>query len=717
MQKLTRSLMASIALLPHLSATHNNDLLTNGDLGQWHNGVPTAWISDTQVSFKQTAGPDPASTALSATVSEAHHLAHGNIQQTFTIKPQTRYHITGQIKGVPGMGYLQVDLHKNGEPYFNYKSERNLRHDWSPVEIRFHSADTDSASLRLQWERETDYLGKQIAFADLKIEELGPLVHHGEEVAPRAVPTFNSIGLYWKPTGGTATRNVSVEYRKHHDHTWSQALPLWFDSNEHNAPAAEHTAEYRGSIVGLEDGTVYEIKLTLEDGPTRTLTTKTRSNDFKIIRKVTLPETYHRKFEIFEGGNAEDGYILYEPAAGTEATWDVDGLYEHNLEIKASYIIVRGLTLKNARTHGIYLDDVHDVIIDDCDISGWGRTRADGQADNLNAAIYARSPVLKNIVIQHCDLHHPRSDSNSWQQNLPGLKSRHPEGPQGIVFYGGQGGHVIRHNRIYSDMEHMFNDGMGEVHNFGYAGFLVRDSDVHDNFISHCWDDALEIEGAVMNVRVWNNYMDMTYGAIGAAVPSLGPVYFYRNVYASSRKHEGTTANDLSGHYLFKIGNESAYWARGKMYLFHNTSLQPPPFEGSGSYKSSGAQAGIVYTSNRKKQEHITSRNNIFHMRSPHNWAIKDTQKTTSNDFDYDLYDGQTRFQDSSEAHGIHASPEFERAPDGRLWLAPNSPGHDAGERIPNFNDDYVGTAPDMGAVEQGDTQPKPATWPDFPLN
>jgi hypothetical protein len=364
--------------------------------------------------------------------------------------------------------------------------------------------------------------------------------------------------------------------------------------------------------------------------------------------------------------------------------------------------------------HGIKLGDVHHVVIEKCDISGWGETGADGQAKNLNAAVYGSSAANANIVVQHCELHHPRSDSNSWNQQRPGTTSSHPVGPQGIVLKGSGGGHVIRFNRITSDMQHMFNDGMGETKNFSYRGFPGWDTDIHDNFVSHCWDDGLEIEGANMNVRVWNNYIDMTYGALGAASPSLGPVYFFRNVYAVSRKHEGNSSNDLRGHYLVKLGNETATWVRGRMYVFHNATLQPPPFAGSPE-RSSGAEAGLVFTSDKKQAENIVSRNNVLHMRKSEDWAIRDTQRTASNDYDYDLYDGKTMFRDGSEAHGVAASPQFEAAPDGRLWLAAGSPGHDAGERLPNFNDGFVGKAPDMGAVEHGDTAPKPPLWPAFP--
>jgi hypothetical protein len=533
-----------------------------------------------------------------------------------------------------------------------------------------------------------------------------------QEAEPQWAATYNCLGLYWKPEGGSAQRAVKVRYRKKGEEAWREALPLWFDPNPHDKEGAVHGEEYRGSIVYLEPATAYEVKLSLQGGAEKILRAATRSDQFKIAKRVELPSSVQESYKITEGGSAETGYVLYEAAQGAE--WDGGGTLPQQVEIQASYVIVKGLTLKNAKTNGIVLGNVHDVVLDGCDISGWGETGADGQAKNLNAAIYAKSPDLERITVQNCRLHHPRSDSNSWAQERPGTGSKHPQGPQGIVFFGGKGGHVIRFNRIYSDLEHMFNDGMGETHNFGYSGFLVRDSDVHDNFVSHCWDDGLEIEGADMNIRVWNNYIDMTYGALGAAAPSLGPVYFFRNVYGVSRKHEGSAPNDYRGHYLVKLGNENPKFTKGKMFIFHNTTLQPPPFEGF-SDLSSGAQSGIVFTSERKLQENITSRNNLLYMRKPGDWAICDTQKTPSNDFDYDMYDGKTLFKEGSEAHGVKATPKFQKTADGRQALVPGTPGHDAGARLPNFNDGFAGKAPDIGAVETDGAGGKPPLWPVFP--
>ncbi|MGI5870244.1 MAG: right-handed parallel beta-helix repeat-containing protein [Kiritimatiellia bacterium] len=701
-----RCAILALGLVPASACLGSANLLSNGDFSAWDAERPVAWTLRSPQDYKRVEGPTPSSAALDVTVVKSVPGRSGEVLQRAGVKPHTRYKLSGQLRGAAGLGVLQVKRYKDGKELDRKTSKKNAGDTWSTVEVTFQSGDADAVEALLRWGQEADDVGRHVAFTGLVLAELGELTHIGEEVPPRAVATFNSLGLYWKPTGGSAKREVAVQYREKGADAWSDALPLWFDPNEHGAEAAAHAAEYRGSIVHLKAGTTYEVKLSLAGGSERVIEAATWSDDFKIARTVVVPSEQKGCYVITEGGSAESGYVLYTPAEGTKAVWDAADEAAQNIEVNASYVIVRGLTLKNAKTHGIRLGDAHHVVVERCDISGWGETGADGQAKNLNAAIYGNAAVNSNIVVQHCDLHHPRSDSNSWNQRRPGTTSSHPIGPQGIVLKGGGGGHVIRFNRIHSDMQHMFNDGMGETKNFSYRGFPGRDTDIHDNFVSHCWDDGIEVEGANMNVRVWNNSIDMTYGALGAATTSLGPVYFFRNVYGVSRKHEGTSSNDLRGHYLVKPGNEDATWVRGRTYIFHNTTLQPPPFPGSSDI-GSGAEAGIVFTSDRKQAENIVSRNNILHMRKEKNWAIRDTQLTPNNDFDYDLYDGRIMAREGAETHGIVASPRFEAAPDGRLWLVAGSPGHDAGERLPNFNDGFVGAAPDMGAVETGDPRPR----------
>ncbi|MDQ8187715.1 right-handed parallel beta-helix repeat-containing protein [Pelagicoccus sp. SDUM812002] len=537
----------------------------------------------------------------------------------------------------------------------------------------------------------------------------------GKASAPQAVPTFDCIGLRWAPEKGGSDILCSVRYREKGRDVWREALPLWFDDYEREE-APEFSDEYRGSIVGLKEGTRYEVELSLEGGfPTERVEVQTRDSDFKIARVVTLPERMDETLTIREGGNPQDGYVLYQ---ASEDGTTIDGRNQDrvNVLVEANFVILRGLTLVGASQHGVELGKVHDVVIENCDISGWGQDLDDGWGRNFDSAIFhetaeGEEKTLHRIVIQNNLLHHPRSNSNAWTQARESRNgSRHPIGPQGISFINGGGEMVIRHNRIYSDWDHMFNDAMGEWHNFGYGGFPVNDSDIYGNWISQCWDDGLEIEGANQNVRVWGNVIDSTFGAIATAGTSVGPCYVFRNIYLRSRK--GPDA--FRGQFFLKLGGEprSEAYTKGRIYVFHNTILQPEPWDGTND--TSGAQAGLKFSTQRKVQVNVQSRNNILWLRHDNGHAVYDGQSSELNDFNYDLYNGRVQAHHSSESEGIHGVPVFaESLREGTIWampLAEDSPGYGAAAKLPNFNDDYSGDGPDMGAIESG--RPLPAYFP-----
>lgn len=709
-------LLAGCSIL-HAQPKPSANLLKAGDLTD-EEGLKAQWTipDNTTTQITDTEPADGITRYLRVQTGNEVRRHFGYISQKVSVKPNTLYTATAMMRAqMKDIGFIQLKRYKDGKETERFNIGQTVSPDWKSFTETFNSGDSQFIEVLLRWNARQTYLNQNVDFANVSLVEVGPAPIPSPTHGPAAIPTFHSVGLYWKPKEAAADNPCTVTYRKQGDSDWKQAMDLWLDPNDHAYPGNVHSGEYRGSIVYLTPATTYEIKLTLtKTNTTQTIITTTWDENFPIAKRVQVPDSGDT-LVITEGGDSQKGYVLYEPAPGATGVHDAANKHLTNITVEASYVIIKGFTLKNSSQHGIELYDVQNVVIDGCDISGWGRVRdVDGYGENLNSAVYSRSSKLESIIIQNCSIHHPRSDSNSWNQKRVN-GSFHPEGPQGISFVHGKGRYVIRYNRIYSDIQHMYNDAMGELHNFSFGGFPNRDSDVYGNFVSHCWDDGLEIEGANMNVRVWDNYIDMTYGAIGAASPSLGPVYYFRNVYAVSRKDEGDSLNDLRGHYLIKLGNENPIWTAGKMYLFHNTALQPGPFEGFKKYKSSGAQAGIIFTSDKKTAFNITSRNNIIHTRNDTDWAVRDTQLTPSNDYDYDLYVGKIKAREGAQTHGIRARPTYDRASDGRLWLRPGTPGYDAGERIPNFNDDFTGKAPDMGAVETHSVTPKPKLWPDFP--
>ncbi|MFB0555861.1 MAG: LamG-like jellyroll fold domain-containing protein, partial [Phycisphaerae bacterium] len=171
-----------------------------------------------------------------------------------------------------------------------------------------------------------------------------------EKAYPSAVSTFHCIGIYWSPQDGSSDNVCQVHYRSYGSTDWKEALPLWYDDRG----VGGYPEGYRGSIVNLEPGTTYEIELILlNTGTMETFTASTWSEDFPIARTVYLPAgTTNQALEITESGSP-DGYILYTHPEGESSTINVNNQDDSCIYVSASYIIIRGLTLREASVHGI----------------------------------------------------------------------------------------------------------------------------------------------------------------------------------------------------------------------------------------------------------------------------------------------------------------------------------------------------------------------------
>jgi len=332
---------------------------------------------------------------------------------------------------------------------------------------------------------------------------------------------------------------------------------------------------------------------------------------------------------------------------------------------------------------------------------GWGCSLSSGHI-TTDSGVYAEAGA-GGLVIQRNLIQHPRSGSNDWE-------SGHPDGPQGISLINSSGGNVIRYNEIRSTEDHGYDDGIGGGSNFSFEGSPNRDSDIYGNIITNCWDDAIESEGANMNVRIWGNYIDKTFVFVASASTSMGPLYIYRNVFASSR----ISHQDPSGGTIFKTGGvgrtltvngEQVPGDRGRRFIFHNTALQPngalDVFSGHGICNA-------------------VSRNNIFYVRGR---VYPSAEKEgPANDFKNDLTGGylaggfvRSMFVSSDRMEWFLSASvprikwgKVEYSRSGRDFAitdpvveAPN-PAIDKGARLPGFNDDFQGAAPDIGAFENG---------------
>ena len=509
---------------------------------------------------------------------------------------------------------------------------------------------------------------------------------------PYAVTTYECAGLYWKTENAGACH---VRYRAAGAVDWHAALDLVHDTRD---------GEYRGSLVALRPDTAYEAELT-SGARTVRLQFRTRTDRFPIGKTTVVPagETAV-PIEINESGSA-DGYHLVTVAPGTRSTIDLRNTAGVGINVNADYVIVRGLEIRNAGQHGILIrENRHDVVIEECHVIHWGTgggPASFGDTGNMHSGIMAGRGT-SNLTLQRNLIEHPRGASNDW-------RTGHPSGPQGISILYSQGGNVVRYNEIWSSDSHAFNDGIGGGPNFSDSGNMNRDSDIYGNIVRNVWDDALEIEGANMNVRIWGNYLHEFFVGIATAATFKGPLYIFRNVTGTSRRSD----DSRTGGTMIKTGDRD--FGGGRRFVFHNTALQP-----NGVLNIFGAPTPNCVT-----------RNNVFNCAG--RLVRPGADGDLASDFDYDFFNGMD-LGAAEEKHGVKgdlrvgplfiASYALEFFPastttrvvigkipvkfgrDEKIVTDPvmqiRNPLIDAGAILPGFNDDFNGTAPDLGAFEVG---------------
>jgi hypothetical protein len=515
------------------------------------------------------------------------------------------------------------------------------------------------------------------------------------QAAWEAVPTFNSVGLSWKHNNGSTNNECEVLYRKLGNANWNQALSLWFDTNN---------SEYRGSIVNLTPGTAYEVKLTLlSTDDTVTLTSETWSETFNVGATTTLDASIGRTYTIGTSGSP-GRYHLYDGTANSTVI-DVNNSGACINVGDHEYIIIRGVKCIDAQNKGIIIGkDANDVVIEDCEITNWGTKTSEDAAISFYGVSYVSNAA--RVVIQRNKIYSPRNNADTWEDG-------YPTGSDGIHANSVAGPVVIRYNSIYGDSTHRMEDGIGGWDNFarfGSVGNFGANTDIYGNYITHCNDDGIELEGNNENNRIWGNYIKTFQMGIAVYTTAVGPLYIFRNII------EGTDTTDWAdGYYrggFLKTGASASYDTDGRIFVFHNTMLRPP-------YSNYLVGMGVGLGSGYNLIDNMVSRNNILHTLSggsASNLAIYDTSAGTYNDYDYDLYNGTCGAEypscGSHESNGISGTePSYDPTPTynlaapggkGTFSLKAGTPGHDDGVVIENFNDGYEGNAPDIGAHERG---------------
>jgi hypothetical protein len=348
-----------------------------------------------------------------------------------------------------------------------------------------------------------------------------------------------------------------------------------------------------------------------------------------------------------------------------------------------SYLQIRGVEFcfygRDAFHRAIYIDGGDFNLIDRCVFHHNGVGVAFKRAADFN-------------TVQSCTFSESPISTWSWHAVKDGGGDYETGG---VVIYGSNEknrGNVVRHC-TFTDMfdgSHLYSDdGAGPTENF----------DFHNNVMQGCNDDCVETDGAGSNCRIYFNRFHGFLTGVSVAPAAIGPTYIFRNLLTDWRSSE-----EFSG-YPFKF-NVDTDLTIDWIYLYHNTCVTTVP-----------GQHGFWFKQ-YSNWKNVISRNNIY---AGTDYALESEDNVTSNvDLDYDClfttkaapvirwagtnYNSLNQFASAvgEETHGIWIQPAFVNPAARDYYLPANSPLIDKAVLIPGINDEFLGSAPDIGALEFG---------------
>ena len=276
-------------------------------------------------------------------------------------------------------------------------------------------------------------------------------------------------------------------------------------------------------------------------------------------------------------------------------------------------------------------------------------------------------------------------------------------------------GHVIARNAIA-----YFHDALG-ISTYGTPEkdpeLQASSIDIYGNDTHMSNDDVLETDGSVHNVRVFNNRgINAAQGGYSSQPVFGGPIYFYRNILYNvptgvalkfSAKPAGLYVfhNTFIAEQTVKDPYSNAHF-RNNLFLGRDT-----PERGIMAWANATGDFSTDYNGFRPNKGIAAQ----YQWLAPQKGATAYEPKPT----DWKTYGSLADFKAATgqEAHGMEVDFDiFEKlsppnpanrhavyhSVDLNFKLKPGSKAVDAGVRIPTINDNFVGKAPDLGALEVG---------------
>lgn len=395
----------------------------------------------------------------------------------------------------------------------------------------------------------------------------------------RCRPTFCSCGVcYGAPA---RLEGVRFEYR--------QAGGEWTTADDFTY--FEETRDYRGSLLGLEENTDYEIRVAQGDKVLASEKTRTWSSEIKIAKTVTLdPARVKFPLEIRDRGNPT-GWIRYTMPSGKTIVNDTD---QPAIVLDgAQFVVLEGLKIEGGKaSKSIRLKGTKCVRILNCELYGWGRD-SEVKYDGLGRPFVPGSPAptvnrnanggfsmkgskgqisgdyaieidrgCSETVVERCYIHDCRVHANSWYYS-------HPAGGGAILARSPDHSTVIRWNDLVGSDLHRWDDAVTSGGNFSENGGLNRDADVYGNFMIFANDDCIELDGGQQNVRCWGNRFESSLVGVSIQGCMVSPVYVFQNGFYGMCDQFGNagqtikTGGGAHGNEAYAFVRKNLFWGDG----------------------------------------------------------------------------------------------------------------------------------------------------------
>lgn len=600
-------------------------------------------------------------------VIQAQPQGDGALSQRIAGKPEAE-RMAFSAKASGQGGYLQVKTYRNGRECSRYNSDgtglglRTLR-------CEFPTSEIDSFEICLRVRLDDRYGISNAEFQNLRLEPV-------KRAPIEPVPLYHSASYYCDFSNPAEPSGVKVGFRRAGEPSFRPAWPPVWNATDR---------QLRGSIVGLEEDTLYEIKLEADEIPPRTGKFRTWKSEVPIARTIDISRSVSGKTVVIDLKGKPDGYIRFTAPPDTVLNGGESGpiLLIRNAE----YVILDDLTLRGGGRNAVEIENSRHIRVRNCDISGWGvvgtqRFDLDGKfydqnGEEINYTAGIRIMSSTAVTVERCRIQEPRNRANPWFFS-------HPSGPQAL-YVGDLRECVVRWNDFIGCDRHRWNDVIEEWGNFNGDGGFARDADIYGNLLAFSNDDGIELDGGQMNVRCYDNWIEGTYCGISTCGTMRGPSYAFRNLITRLGEERGGASASL------KSGRGA-----GMLFIFNNTLL---------------GGAGVICTN---PDLHAMTRNNIIQVPGR---AILEGNPMPGNSFDHDLcysfgqIDGRPATPENALSGAnigrniLYAKTGFIDAERGNYALRPGAPGTGSTVDVADFA--KTGTNPGCN--------PNGANWPPRP--